>query len=247
MVEKSKIYLINDHVNEIIIGSLLSDGSIGHTNNGKNYFWTHTSINESYINYIMDDSQINLHKFLNPEKMFISKNKKVYKSKKSFTIKTMASVTFTKFYNKWYPNGKKIVPMDIILTPTILLHWYIGDGSISSSNGITLCTDSFDIDSIDFLLHQLSNLNLCPMLNYLENRIIIPNRRVVEFLNYIGNCPVDEFKYKWKTFIKESYIGRHCLNCNNIFDSLHNHQKYCNPKCAIRFSNKNRNKLKKIN
>lgn len=245
LIEKNKIYEINSHTNDVIIGSLLSDGCINNSNGGKNYFWTHTSINEEYIDFLINDTMLDLHKFSNKSIKFLSTiTNKEYTAKKSYTFKSMASVSFTKYRNDWYPVGKKIVPKDIKITPTILLHWYLGDGFISDSNGITLATDSFDFDSLDFLIYELNNLDLHPYINYLRNRIIIPNKRVLEFLNYIGKCPIKCFDYKWQTFIKTSYIGRKCLNCNTLFDALSNHQKYCNPRCAIDFSNKNDNKLK---
>lgn len=31
--------------------------------------------------------------------------------------------------NRWYPNGKKVVPDDIVLTPIMLANWFMGDGS----------------------------------------------------------------------------------------------------------------------
>lgn len=30
---------------------------------------------------------------------------------------------------RWYPDGKKIVPPDLVITPIVLAHWFIGDGS----------------------------------------------------------------------------------------------------------------------
>lgn len=242
LVEKNKSYHINSHINDVIIGSLLSDGTINNSNNGKNYFWSHTSINEDYIDFIIKDTGLELNKFSTKPVSFISSvNNKEYFSSESFILKSRASVTFTKYRKDWYPNNKKIVPKNIKLTPVVILHWYLGDGNIDS-DGITLCTDSFDEDSMFFLLQELSNLNFNPLYSEKRNRIIIPNRRIIEFLNYIGACPVKSFNYKWNTPIKKSYFNRSCTNCGKSFDAIYNHQKYCNPKCAIDFSN---NKLKK--
>lgn len=238
LIEKDKSYIIDNYINDIITGSLLSDGCINNSNNGKNYFWTHTSINEDYIDYIISETNLNLSKKFNKEKEFYYKNKK-YKSKKNFYFKSKSSVSFTNYKKLWYKNRIKVVPENIKITPTVLLHWYLGDGSISRENGITLCTDSFSSESINYLMYELSNLKFLPMLNYLNNRIIIPNKRVKEFLNLIGNCPVKSFEYKWETFISESYINRICKKCNNYFDASCNNQKFCCSKCAITYSNKN--------
>ena len=80
-------------------------------------------------------------------------------------------------------------------------------------------------------MYQLISMNLKPILSS-RNRILIPNKRVIEFLDMIGDCPVDSFKYKWETKILESYINRDCAYCGNIFTAEWNHQRYCNSKCA---------------
>jgi len=237
LVEKNKSYYINDYVDDIIVGSLLSDGTINNSNNGKNYFWSHTSTNEDYIDFIIKNTCLELNKFSTKPSSFISTNNKEYISSESFTLKSRASVTFTKYRNEWYPENKKIVPKNIKLKPVVVLHWYLGDGSIDS-DGITLCTDSFDENSIFYLLQELSDLNFEPLYKEKRNRIRIPNRRIIEFFTYIGDCPVKSFEYKWDTFIKESYINRCCINCGNSFNAMYNHQKYCKPKCSIDFSNK---------
>jgi hypothetical protein len=93
-------------------------------------------------------------------------------------------------------------------------------------------------------MQELFKLEFEPHYNEDRNRIIIPNRRITEFINYIGKCPIKSFEYKWNTFVEHSYIGRICINCGSIFDAIQNHQKYCKPKCAIDYSNKNGNNLK---
>jgi len=41
---------------------------------------------------------------------------------------------------KWYPNGKKKIPDDLVLTPTTLRNWYIGDGNYRpGKNGTKKC------------------------------------------------------------------------------------------------------------
>lgn len=242
LIEKNNHYKITDYLNNIISGSLLSDGCITKYKRGKNYYWSHSCINEDYIDYINQESGLQMSKFIIPKKDGIILGKKV-KQKESFILKSKISTTFTEYRNKWYINGIKKVPYDIILNPIVLLHWYIGDGTINSSKGVTFCTDCFDFESISILIEKLTELDFEPMYLEYKNRIIIPNRRVFEFLNYIGNCPVESFKYKWENKFN-SYLGRICLNCGDKFDAYANHQKYCNPRCAIKFSDKNGNKLK---
>lgn len=57
----------------------------------------------------------------------------------------------------FYPQGIKIVPMDLsLLTPLALAHWIMQDGSFSSG-GLVLCTDSFYNDDTLRLANYLSS------------------------------------------------------------------------------------------
>src|SRR5206468_3127331 len=69
------------------------------------------------------------------------------------------------YWNKWYPNGKKIVPLELKLTPTTVLHWFMGDGTtsfIKNTNRVelTLCTNGFNKIEVIFLKKLLSEINL---------------------------------------------------------------------------------------
>lgn len=90
---------------------------------------------------------------------------------------------------KWYPDGKKLVPRDLILTPRTLLHWYIGDGGVSSE--LYLHTQSFPLVDVNFLKYLLEHeLDIevrlkerpdKPKLYYLT----IPIRYFDSFLDYL--------------------------------------------------------------
>jgi predicted nucleic acid-binding Zn ribbon protein len=98
---------------------------------------------------------------------------------------------------------------------------------------------------MDILLEKLYKLDFLPHRNS-YNRINIPNRRVFEFLKYIGKCPIKCFEYKWRSLIVESYNNRKCINCGKLFNTEYNHQIYCSEKCSILYSNKYGNKLKQM-
>ncbi len=58
--------------------------------------------------------------------------------------RTLFHPDLTQQRHRWYKNGKKIIPSDIVITPQLLYMWYLGDGSICKSTGlITLSTDCF--------------------------------------------------------------------------------------------------------
>lgn len=47
----------------------------------------------------------------------------------SLILLTINHPLFGSLRQRWYPNGVKIVPADLVVTPTVLLHWYCQDGS----------------------------------------------------------------------------------------------------------------------
>jgi len=71
-----------------------------------------------------------------------------------FFIRSMPCIT--ELYSLFYLNGIKIVPHNIyeLLTPIALAYWIMGDGAKSLS-GLILCTDSYLITDIVWLINVL--------------------------------------------------------------------------------------------
>ncbi len=84
----------------------------------------------------------------------------------TISIWSRKSVQFMKLYHQWYLNSKKIVPKNIQMTLTTLLHWFIGDG-YSSKSGLGLSTHSFCVSDVKFLIAILNeSLEICPRWRY---------------------------------------------------------------------------------
>lgn len=103
---------------------------------------------------------------------------------------------------EWYSNGKKVVPRNLKLTPITCRQWFIGDGHLVNtkgwlSTGIQLCTCGFSITDTEFLLVKLNELGLKVTRWKSDNSIYISTKSTKNFLNHIGSCPVDCYKYKW--------------------------------------------------
>lgn len=104
-------------------------------------------------------------------------------------------------HKQWYPEGKKIVPKDIELTPLTCRQWYIGDGSLihykRGRPAIKLCTCGFTILNVEWLMERLSKLKF-KVSRTKENIIYISSYSVKDFLKYIDKCPkVKCYQYKW--------------------------------------------------
>lgn len=96
-----------------------------------------------------------------PPKYFKSYHNKVDKYYEGFSCRTKSGKIFSDYYNKWYPNGKKIVPRDLVLTPLTLLIWFLDDGSVikPSEHGLQIkfSTDGFPEEDTRFLAQLLSS------------------------------------------------------------------------------------------
>ena len=111
-----------------------------------------------------------------------------------------------KQYLRWYPeqDGKRLkqVPEDVELTPTSIMMWYLGDGSLvtpedHSSVVLRLSTDGFRHRGVEHLVSKLNDMGiLCHRNN--ENRIVMDSRGIPAFFDFIGRkSPVSCYDYKF--------------------------------------------------
>lgn len=93
------------------------------------------------------------------------------------------------------------MPRDLKLTPLVCRQWYIGDGCLKKPRRggpyITLATDAFPVLSVKWLVGQLVNLRFRATRWKSENEISISAYSTKDFLDYIGECPVECYQYKW--------------------------------------------------
>jgi len=103
--------------------------------------------------------------------------------------------------NMWYRN-KKCIPKTLLdFTPITCRQWYIGDGNLLRSNRhpcIQISTCSFSIDDVDWLVEQLANIGISATRQRSKNLLYISTHSTKDFLSYIGECPVECYKYKWE-------------------------------------------------
>jgi hypothetical protein len=133
------------------------------------------------------------------------------------------NVYFTEQYKRWYPERKKIIPEDLILTSDICKHWYYGDGYLGNSHGrinnIVLYTNGFsDID------RELLQEKLLTQLGFYSSvmnagQIYIGKNHFMDFLSHIGDCKIPCFEYKWATESREKYDEVKKL-CEGLWYSL---------------------------
>lgn len=192
---------IDQYLEDNLIGWILGDGGLRIPKSGINPKFHYTDKKKDHIEYICSilDSY-NIHY-----------NLSVRKSNECYYIDSEARPEFHKYYDLFYgyegldEHGRKYKTLpNIDLNPIRLRNWYIGDGSSSNQGkpgnhrGFIGCkyenpyvTDQFKtLFGDDFKLYKLNN----GMYQY-----YFTNNGLKKLLEYIGECPVEGYRYKWIT------------------------------------------------
>lgn len=158
--------------------------------NIKQLYPTHNDISEfvSYETKIINDVIVGYYVFRTP----------VYKELHSF-------------YDRWYLSGTRQPPNDIQISPELLLNWFLDDGSSyhrrkdskSKQITITFSCEGFYPENVKRLVEKLCNttemeFKMSPCNSGYGYRITLQQHYTNSFFKYIGACPVESLKYKWK-------------------------------------------------
>src|SRR5271166_1880257 len=115
--------------NEFLVGLMLGDGGLvqGKTNSFPRLSVSRQTQDKDYLFW-----QYELFKefYGTPPKSFHSWHSGANKYYDGYSCMTKSGKLFGEWRHKWYPNGEKIVPRDIALTPLTLLVWFLDDGCI---------------------------------------------------------------------------------------------------------------------
>jgi hypothetical protein len=147
---------------EILIGHLLGDGGlqIGTRNINARFKIQRKLEDKDYLLWSADHfKDFTSDNGVREKARFDDRTQKTYFS---ITLQTNVHSLFTKYYHQWYPEGKKIVPKDIVLTPLTIAVWFADDGWVQQvyNKGLVLefSTKGFRKNDVDFLYDQLINL-----------------------------------------------------------------------------------------
>lgn len=199
---------LTDKQHEIITGLLMGDGHINRSS--KNPCLRAEMINKDYLDYI--DSKfphIGLEVSLSRTASEQSKNHIDSGFNTSATAEeysdcywweTMTHQGFEE-YASWYDSGKKEFPSNLRLTPTILKHWYVFDGSVSGGSIRIYVTNERDNkDKIESYFNQIgidttqwSEVNRGSRSHTSINFSVSDSKKLFE---YMGE-PVPGFEHKW--------------------------------------------------
>ena len=198
-------YVLTNKQIEVLYGCLLGDGCLNIHKEGKNATFSYTSKSKEMVEYVYNFfNNITNSDSIKCVSYYDKRTDKVYTQ---YRFRTKVHPIFTKYYYEWYKDGKKYIPNNLVLTPTICLFWYLGDGSLNNNgnssniNFATHCFDKTDIETV--LMSQLYEYN--PVLvkagvsksGDIQYRLYIHREYITKFLNFIGKCPVKYYLYKW--------------------------------------------------
>lgn len=123
------------------------------------------------------------------------------KDRDGWVMWTSGNATLTSQRERWYPEGEKRVPQDLVLTPLSVFHWYICDGSRAKDGSITLCTEGFPGEDVERLIDLLVKIGVGATKRKCDGgvgpRIYIGVNESGAFLDYIGHCRVPDYAHKW--------------------------------------------------
>lgn len=138
------------HLHSIILGVLLSDGWLYKNKSGK----TLLALKQTNFEYLwLVYTKLSHYCRSLPITTKTSLNGKKFTS---VMFATRVYPCFTEWYNMFYQEGKKVVPLDLynMLTYEALAHWIMGDGT-KVNKGLTLQTQSFTIQECVFIISIL--------------------------------------------------------------------------------------------
>jgi len=195
---------------EVIEGCLLGDGFLrAHNPDSDNSYpyFSKRNINYDHIAYVAKNV------FSKNWKQRVRENNEKFEARRYviFSLRSYSHKELKPLFNRWYIDGTKIVPEDIDLTPTVLLHWFMDDGnsyqrrkeSKTKQVDITFCCESFSKSEQIVLCDKLkdgygidSSIRKCQWGS--GWRIHLSQNPTKIFYDVIGKCPVKSMEYKWK-------------------------------------------------
>lgn len=196
---------VTNALQEYLEGLLLGDGCIASRKNGSAHY-IHSDSDKEYLIWLKNKL----------ESLGLPCSNKIYKNSPTtgfpsarptsiFYLDSMCTAELETIYEKWYPDGKKQIPDDLEITPTILKNWYIGDGWFS--NGRLAITCSFDREGKQRLVSQINEQTPIEAHNTKEG-VQIPRISHKVFFKYILSQEQEvppEYEYKFDTSkIRES-------------------------------------------
>lgn len=195
---------------DIIYGEILGDGCLTKGENGTTPYYRHSC---KYIDYIVWLKTLLPNVFWNKKDIFSNIDKKTGKMYHfiNSNIHEDFSGIFDKFYyfNEEKGKYKKRIPEDLKINPTVLLHWFLGDGSASQyvdkkgKKHTDIYFSTFDFNEYDLsriVIPQLNEMGIFCKVKLKKSGpiLVVYAESYKRFYEIIGfKSPVSCYEYKF--------------------------------------------------
>ena len=194
---------LNENALDVIVGELLGDGSLD-ASPTVNACFAHSTTNWNYSDFVRQ-ALCACGIPLSEEFLPARNNGKPQKRTRS-----ASNITFGELRRTWYPQGTKIVPVDLFLNRTRCLHWYLGDGYIDQDT-VMFSTCGFTEGEVERLAVLLTSLGFKSTRNKRSRGyhiVRISRTDAHGFLDWIGPCPVIGYEHKWNLKSPKAKISK---------------------------------------
>ncbi|MGB9743581.1 MAG: LAGLIDADG endonuclease [Minisyncoccales bacterium] len=176
----------------VIIGCILGDGYLRKLPGRKNAFLE--------VNHSIKAKEYVFWKYSLLKNICLSKPtiRKIDLTRVAIRFFTRQHPEITKLYEKFYQDGKKVIPVGFKLDPISLAVWYMDDGSKTKKGDVYLNSQQFEMKSQRRLLHALRMIKIRARLNKDKKyyRIRIYKESIPQFLRMIKPYLHPSFSYK---------------------------------------------------
>jgi len=185
---------------EIMIGSLMSDGWICDRNEGRKNRFQCEMIKRKYIEHLKNIFGVLCNDITKIDK---EENQDIYRL-------TWKPHDFIDKLSEWYSTGEKVWPK-IELTPTILRHYYVGDGSLNKRGGsnvrprvhLGMANESGNEEKINSIFSMFSEEDYTISTRQVDDDfetmdVVFTVDGTEKFFDYIGEQELSGFEYKWR-------------------------------------------------
>lgn len=189
---------------EVIIGTLLGDSWVGYVYSGctaPKYQTTHSIKQEEYVKTIYSCLEpIMIKHFIYLKNKEIKIKNKVYNCNNTIGIASRNSKCLIPYRDAFYPNGKKVIPIDFIkdkFSAKSLAYWYMDDGSLDkNTHSYIINTQGFEKSNLeDFITFLKDKFNLQFTIKK-DNSLYLKHISNSIFENLIKEYLTEDMKYK---------------------------------------------------
>lgn len=201
---KSKDNNIVETFESILDGLMLGDGCLFRQHEKGRVLYCQTCKHRPYLIQLMK----HLEEYglsCAPKNPYISGERSTVK----YHLRSRVHDKLEKEKQRWYKGKKKIVPEDLVLTPDIVRHWYIGDGCLcygpNTAGRINFATHCFSEQECLFLIECFWKIGF--KANYQKNGSMeIKRAYLSDFLDFTYSETIPPcFHYKWCRGDKSEY------------------------------------------